>query len=136
MVYDYPVSTLDLLPTFFGAAGGNADALPELDGVNLLPYIQGRKKERPHQTLFWKKETRAVIRDGDWKLIRFPDRPAELYNIEEDISEHNNLAAVHPAKVKAMYKKLFAWELTLERPLWLLKRSYEKFDIDRMDKYR
>ncbi|GAL82355.1 arylsulfatase [Algibacter lectus] len=34
-----------------------------------------------------------------------------------------------------MYKDLFDWELTLERPLWLLKREYEKYDIDRMDKY-
>ncbi len=136
MVYDYPISTLDLLPTFFLAGGGDAGNLKEIDGVDLLPFLKGENKERPHKILYWKKESRGVIRDGDWKLIRFPDRPAELYNIKEDISEHHNLAAHHPEKVKAMFKKLFEWELTLERPLWQLKRSFEKFDIDRMDQYR
>ncbi|MCX2780471.1 sulfatase [Microbulbifer thermotolerans] len=133
--YDFPVSTLDLLPTFYEAAGGEKYA-SVLDGVNLIPYLTGEKRGRPHQTLFWKKETRAVIRDGDWKLIRYPDRPAELYNLAEDIGEQNDLAAVHPQRVRSMFKKLFAWELTLQRPLWLLKRKYEKYDIDRMDQYR
>jgi len=135
-VYEYPISTLDLLPTFFNAAGGNADTLVGVDGVDLLPYLLGENTERPHQTLYWKKENRGVIREGDWKLIRFPDRPAELYNIANDISETNNLAAVFPDKVKEMYKKLFEWELTLERPLWQLQRKYEGAAMKRMDDYR
>ncbi|MDQ9090343.1 sulfatase [Pseudoalteromonas haloplanktis] len=133
--YDYPVSTLDLLPTFYAAAGADKPA-DDVDGVDLLPYLTGENTARPHQTMFWKKENRAVIRDGDWKLIRFPDRPAELYNLADDIGEQNNLAAKYPERVKSMFKSLFSWELTLERPRWLLKRQYEKYDIDRMDKYR
>ena len=86
--------------------------------------------------MFWKKESRAVIRDGDWKLMRFPDRPAELYNLVDDEAEQNNLAASEPERVQQMFKDLFAWELTLERPRWMLKREYEKYDLDRMDKYR
>ena len=136
MVYDYPVSTFDLLPSFVDAAGGNSDTITDLDGVNLLPYLQGEMSGRPHHKLYWKKECRAVIREGDWKLIRFPDRPAELYYLEDDISEHNNLADQYPDKVRDMFKKLFEWELTLERPRWLLQKKYEKFDIDRMDNYR
>lgn len=134
--YDFPVSTFDLLPTFYAAGGGDVKDLKNVDGVNLLPYLKGDKSERPHQSLFWKKETRAAVRNGDWKLIRYSDRPAELYNIEEDISEQNNLAATYPDKVKELFKELYEWELTLERPLWQLKRSFEKYDIDRMDKYR
>lgn len=135
-VYDYPISTLDLLPTFFEAAGGDIDTALQLDGVDLMPYLKGLKKERPHQRLFWKKDTRAVVREGDWKLLRFPDRPAELYKITEDIEEHNNLAGLYPERVRKMYKMIWYWELTLERPRWLLKRQYEKYDIDRMDQYR
>ncbi|MFC2113439.1 sulfatase [Bacteroidota bacterium] len=135
-VYSFPISTMDLLPTFFEAAGGDMNSLKDLDGVSLLPYLKGGDTERPHQVMFWKKDARAVIREGDWKLIRFPDRPAELYNIEEDISEHNDLATEYPDKVKDMFKKLFEWECTLERPAWLLKKEYEKYDIDRMDMYR
>lgn len=135
-VYDYPVSTLDLLPTFFIAAGGDQHLLEDVDGVNLLPFVQGQNNNRPHQTLFWKKQARAAIRDGDWKLIRFPDRPAELYNLKEDERELNNLAHEYPERVRTMYKKIFSWESTLERPRWMLKRKFENVDIDRMDKFR
>ena len=134
--YNYPISTLDLLPTFFHIGGGNVDTLQGLDGVNLMPFILNENTNRPHSTLYWKKETRAAIRDGDWKLLRFPDRPAELYNIKNDISEVNNLVSQHPKKVKALYKKLFEWEKTLERPLWQLQRYYEGKAMERMDKYR
>ena len=134
--YLHPVSTLDLLPTFLSAAGANYDTLSHLDGVDLLPYLNKENVQRPHQQLFWKKYCRAAIRDGDWKLIRFADRPAELYYLPDDISEQNNLAADHPSKVKEMFKSLFKWESTLERARWVLQRKYENYDIDRMDQYR
>jgi arylsulfatase A-like enzyme len=134
--YDFPISTLDLLPTLYSAGGGNSNTLAEIDGVDLFPYLTQKTSERPHNLLFWKKENRAAIRDRDWKLIRYPDRPAELYNIKEDISELNNLALQYPDKVRKMYKELFNWELTLDRPLWQLKREYEGKAMERMDKYR
>nr|WP_320117315.1 sulfatase [uncultured Marinifilum sp.] len=134
--YDYPVSTFDLLPTFVAAAGGNTSKLNNVDGVDLMPYLKKENKNRPHQTLFWKKDCRASVRHGDWKLIRFPDRPAELYNIVKDESEQNDLAAKYPEKVREMYKMIFEWESTLERPRWLLQRKFENVDIDRMDKYK
>ncbi|WP_146516901.1 sulfatase-like hydrolase/transferase [Rubripirellula amarantea] len=134
--YTHPISMLDLLPTFVAAAGGNLSELKPIDGVDLRPFVEGRDNARPHQTLYWKKESRAAIRDGDWKLLRFPDRPAELYNISLDIAESDNLADQHPDKVRAMYEQLFEWELTLVRPQWQLKREYEGAAMKRMDDYR
>ncbi|MBU3020366.1 sulfatase-like hydrolase/transferase [Aestuariibacter sp. A3R04] len=133
--YSHPVSTLDLLPTFFAAAGGKTEALSNTDGVNLLPYVQGVNESAPHEFLYWKKDTRAAIRAGDWKLIRFPDRPAELYHIGDDEREMVNLADENPTLVRQLFKKLFAWESTLERPRWLLQRKFENYDINRMDHY-
>ena len=134
--YNYPISTLDLLPTFINAAGGKIGIEDDIDGVDLLPYLNKNKMGIPHKTLFWKKEVRAAIREGDWKLLRFPDRPAELYNLASDIGEQHNLAAQEPERVKQMFKDFFSWEMTLERPLWLLKRQFEEYDLNRMDKYR
>jgi arylsulfatase A-like enzyme len=134
--YQLPISTLDLVPTFFAAGKGNVDSLLHIDGVDLKPFLTGKNEGRPHQRLFWKKDARAVVRDGDWKLIRYPDRPAELYDLSLDVSEKNNLADVHPELVKKLYKLIFQWESTLERPRWLLQRKYETMDIDRMDAYR
>ncbi|TMM55756.1 sulfatase [Maribacter algarum] len=133
--YNFPISTFDLLPTFFAAAGGNTNDLKEVDGVDLLPYINGQNITRPHETLFWKRDARAAIRKGDWKLIRFPDRPAELFYIPEDESELNDLAAKEPERYRTMYKELFAWEASIERPRWLLKKQFEWQDVQRMDKY-
>lgn len=134
--YHHPVSMLDLLPTFVNVAGGNAAKIKGLDGVDLIPYITGKKQSTPHEVLFWKKENRGVVRMGDWKMLRFPDRPAELYNIAKDESENNNLAYEHPEKVRKMYKLLFEWEGELERPLWQLKRIYETNAMKRMDEHR
>ncbi|SHJ08709.1 sulfatase-like hydrolase/transferase [Pseudozobellia thermophila] len=134
--FEPPISTLDLLPTFVNAAGGDADRIEGLDGVDLLPYITGEKRGRPHKLLYWKKENRGVVREGDWKLLRYPDRPAELYHIAEDEREEHDLASEYPEKVRDLYKKLFAWEGQLERPLWQLKREYEVKAMDRMDRYR
>ncbi|EIJ40725.1 arylsulfatase A family protein [Galbibacter orientalis DSM 19592] len=135
-VYDYPISTLDLLPTFYQIAGGNEKNINDIDGVNLLPFISGKNEARPHETLFWKKEVRGAIRYKDWKLIRYPDRPAELYNLAQDISEVNNLASSNPELVKELYKRFFQWEIGLERPRWMLKHLYEAKAIERIDTYR
>lgn len=134
--YDKPLSSLDLLPTFVNVAGGDASKIVGLDGVDLLPYLSRENSSRPHQTLYWKKENRGTIRDGDWKLLRFPDRPAELYNIEEDPTEEHNLALEHPDRVRELYKKLFAWECELERPMFMLKRLYEQKAAERFDTFR
>ncbi|MDG2280512.1 MAG: sulfatase [Flavicella sp.] len=134
--YKKPVSMLDMLPTFVNRAGGDASKIKGIDGVDLLPYVTGKIKTAPHEMLFWKKENRGVVRQGDWKLIRFPDRPAELYNIEKDISENKNLASKYPKRVREMYKSLFEWEGELERPLWQLKRVYEVNSMIRVDEKR
>ncbi|SHF84240.1 hypothetical protein SAMN03080594_10863 [Arenibacter palladensis] len=42
----------------------------------------------------------------------------------------------YPDKVREMYKMLFNWELTLERPLWQLERKYEGLAAERMDSSR
>ena len=133
--YDLPVSTLDILPTMFSVCGGDLASIQPVDGVNLLPYILNNNKNAPHQFLYWKKENRAAIRHKNWKLLRFPDRPAHLYDIAKDISEQHNLADQHPEIVKKMFKKLFEWEADLERPLWQLDRKWEVRAMERMDAY-
>ena len=47
--YDYPVSALDFLPTALAAASGKQIGESTLDGLNLIPYLNGEKKEAPHK---------------------------------------------------------------------------------------
>lgn len=134
--YDRPVSMLDLLPTFVAVAGGDPDAIEELDGVDLLPFLTGEAAGRPHETLYWKVESRAAIRDGDWKLLRYPDRPAELFDVVSDPGEQRDLAGERPELTKALFRKLFAWEVELERPLFQLDHAAEAWSARRTDEFR
>lgn len=135
-VYEPPLSTLDLIPTFVAAGGGDPAAIEGLDGVDMLPYLTGKKSGRPHQTMHWKMETRAAIRDGNMKLLRYPDRPAELFDLASDPGEQNNLAAAHPEKVRELFQKQFAWEMELQRPLFMLRRAEEGWSARRATQFR
>ena len=110
-VFEHPVSTLDLFPTFAYAAHATLPADRNYDGVNLLPYLTGEKTQRPHETLFWRNGGVKTVRHGDFKLlVNEEDKTTYLYNISEDPSEQHDLSASAPDKVKEL-KELFAnWE--------------------------
>ena len=134
-VYDSPVISFDILATMLDVVNIKARETTPLDGVNLIPYLMGKENGQPHETLFWRENITAAVRDGDWKLIRFPDKPTELYNLSKDISEVNDLAAREPEKVKELYGKLWNWEQELARPLWFLQTKFDKQVIDKGIKY-
>lgn len=92
ITYDAPVSTMDIYPTFCAAAKQPIPTETKLDGVNLLPYINGEIKEIPHQKLFWFRENFGAMRDGDWKLLVKEDN-VSLYNLKKDEKESINLAS-------------------------------------------
>jgi arylsulfatase A-like enzyme len=125
-VYEQPIIQLDILPTCLAAAGTEAAADWRLDGVNLLPYLQGMRSERPHQTFFWRFGEQWAIRHGDFKLVRANDRDAQpprltgpaLFNLASDISEKNDLAASQPEKVAELKGLWDKWNAEQKPPLW------------------
>ncbi|ARN57840.1 sulfatase [Sedimentisphaera salicampi] len=130
--YNYPVSTLDIMPTSLAAAGADKKQINSgkpLDGVNLLPYLQGKNKNRPHETLFWRRAVAGAVRKGDWKLIKAGDNPLLLFNLAEDESETKNLAKKHPEKVKELLKEYKNWEKQLQEPKWREGKKWERNQI-------
>lgn len=113
-----PVSALDICPTFIKAAGGLVSEKDHYTGVDILPYLTDHEKKIPHQTMEWRYTASAAIRDGDWKLIRLPDRLPMLYYLLEDISEQNDVSLVYPDKTKLILKKLGTWEMHLPHDLF------------------
>jgi arylsulfatase A-like enzyme len=67
--YEHPVIQLDILPTALVAAGATIDPAWKLDGVDLMPYLTGRRSDPPHETLFWRFGEQWAVRHGDWKLL-------------------------------------------------------------------
>jgi arylsulfatase A-like enzyme len=113
-----PVSTLDLCPSFIAAAGGTASVPDQYSGVNLLPYLMGERERKPHTAFVWNYTVGTAIREGEWKLIRLPDRLPMLYNLSADIAEQHDISLQNPDKTKLLLQKLGNWELNLPYPLF------------------
>jgi len=112
-VYSQPVITLDVAATA-NALAELPDA-PELDGVNLIPHLTGKKEDAPHETLFWRWLGQSAIRQGKWKYLRADEREY-LFDMETDFEETNNLIQTHPEKAKQLLAKLEEWAATLLPP--------------------
>ena len=117
--YDNPVTSLDIAPTFIELAGGKTPEEKKFDGVNIIPFILGENNSPPHQVLKWRFTISAAIREGDWKLIRLPDRLPMLYHLPTDISEQNNVALENTEKTEEMLKELGQWDVKLPHPVFL-----------------
>jgi arylsulfatase A-like enzyme len=135
-VYADPVIQLDVAPTALAAAGSQVKPEWKLDGVNLMPYLQGKKKA-PHEALFWRFGAQMAVRMGDWKLVKAPGAGAEvaerleaatasgahLYNLAKDAGEQTNLADNEPEKVKRLTAVWTKWNSELEEPRWTPNRG-------------
>ena len=110
-IYTKTVSTLDVAATALDVAG--TEIPEELDGVSLIPFLNGEEEGAPHQSLFWKwtfrTPRRAVVYE-DWKWIKWDDNPAELYSLAGDLEEAKNLATQHPEIVEHIQRLYFEWE--------------------------
>jgi arylsulfatase A-like enzyme len=73
---------------------------PGLDGLSMLPLIEGRPQISRHEYLYWEfheKGFRQAVRTGDWKAVRpGAGQPLELYNLKTDLGEQKNVAGDHP----------------------------------------
>lgn len=91
-VYDSPVSTLDVLPTVLSML--HLPVPPELDGVDLVPFLDGRRTDAPHEALFWRLGTSWAVRRGDLKLVWDRDDGPGLYDLATDPSETTDLGDI------------------------------------------
>lgn len=110
---DSIVQTTDIFPTLIDIAGGNPAAHEDLDGVSLAPILRDNSvlqrgapifAYRAYQDLY------ASVREGPWKLLAYRSGKVNLYHVQQDRYEQDDLAKSKPGKVKALVEKLVAWE--------------------------
>jgi arylsulfatase A-like enzyme len=127
--YESPVIQLDILPTALAAAGTSVKEGGKLDGVDLMPYLLGKKAGIPHDMLYWRLGEQMAIRQGDWKLVRYDPMAdgqknagkataAKLYNLATDIGEAKDLAAQNPEKLKSLQTIWERWNAEQAAPRW------------------
>jgi len=104
VTYRQPVSSLDIFATAAAAAGSAPPA--DVEGVNLIPFLDGTRATAPHTRFYWRQGARTALRQGDWKLVnmqRGPQAPSwELYDLSTDLSEQHDLAADYPEVVERL----------------------------------
>jgi len=111
-----PVIGTDFYPTILQLAGLPLRPQQHVDGVSLVPLLEGGKiAPRP---LFWHYphygnqggEPSSIVRQGDWKLIHYwEDNRNELYYLPDDVGEQHDLAAKEPERTGQLWAELQAW---------------------------
>ncbi len=109
------VAFWDMLPTLTEIAG--APNPLKTDGLSIVPTLMGKGKQQQHPYLYWEfyeEGGRVAARMGRWKAIRQnmaenPHGPIELYDLETDPVEQNNVAAKHP-ELMAQFETIFQKE--------------------------
>jgi arylsulfatase A-like enzyme len=132
-----PITNMDLYPTLLEATGIQKDGL-DLDGDSLIPILT-EKNQLKERGLFWhfpiyleayktgQSETRdplfrtrpgTAMRFGKWKLhYYFEDKEVELYDLDNDISEKNNLAESLPEKREELLAMMKEWWRLTSAPI-------------------
>jgi len=117
-----PITSPDFYPTLLSAAG--LPPLPDqhVDGTNLMPLLTGAG-DFPDRPIFWHYPhygnqggtPGSSVRLGDLKLIEFfEDNRLELYHLQDDPGEHQNLAESEPDLVRALHQQLINWRDSVE----------------------
>jgi len=111
-----PVTGADLFPTILDLADIPLRPKEHADGISLQPLLKGDEIiERP---LFWHYphygnqggEPVSIIRKNNWKLIHYwEDGHVELYDLDADLKEVNDVSAINEEKVNLMKVELMAW---------------------------
>ena len=105
-IIDIMATCVDVAGTTYPASYGGQKITP-LEGQSLAPILRG--DQRKPYTNFWEHEGNRAVRQGKWKLVsRFPDA-WELYDLEADRTEMNNLAGANPSLAKELSSLWDAW---------------------------
>lgn len=111
-IYPEPVSTLDASATAAALAGLTPT---DLDGVNLLPYINN-PDVKPDRALFWKFWRQTAVRRGDWKFLKTGNEGEYLFDMSQDDPEKTNLIDANPQIAAELKQDLTSWAEQLVRP--------------------
>lgn len=110
---------IDFYPTLLDIAdiGEDSEQSPKVDGVSFRLLL-----ENPDRTLdrdlFWHfphyhaggDSPYSAIRSKNWRLVEFhEDGALDLYNLNDDIDESNNLAVSNPEIAGDLHTKLSRW---------------------------
>jgi len=113
-----PILTMDVYPTLLDFAALASPESHRLDGMSLRPVLSGVAGSLGRERVFWHfpcyvggGTPGSAMRQGNWKAVEFFETGAvEIYDLEKDPGERNDLSAAMPDKAKELAEALRAWQ--------------------------
>lgn len=105
---------IDLMPTLLEAAGArypdryDGHDVLAAEGTSLLSVVRG-EEPTDRGPMFWEYARHAAVRQDQWKLVAFRDRPWELYDMRADRTEMHDLSDEKPQKRDALIHMYTRW---------------------------
>ena len=131
--YDPMVSSMDIFYSAISAADITLPDDREYDGVNLLPYLSGDFKDKPHDILFWQRGFSKALRTNEWKLLLNEDSgDTLLYDITLDPFESQDVMDAQKIMAERLLEKHSQWSAELPMPLWPSMVYYQYHDGDKL----
>tara|TARA_Y100000817_G_scaffold289390_1_gene259336 strand:+ start:13320 stop:14729 length:1410 start_codon:yes stop_codon:yes gene_type:complete len=133
--YDKPIIALDIFATVASAAKAEKYIKNKIDGVNLLPYLNGDKNESPHEYLYWKNPDKDidVVRDERYKYLRIKNEEY-VFDLKNDMSEESNIIDSSKPIYNRLKSKFKEWEKDMIDPIFMdlgMGKEYNKLNPDR-----
>ncbi len=106
-----PCMGMDLFPTMMAMAGITTPSDLTIDGVDIMGVMKGEKSNLGRD-LYWRQRKQKAIRSGKWKLVLngANGEAKELFDLETDLAETNNIIAEHTQLANTLETKINAWE--------------------------
>ena len=122
-VSNVPVVTSDIYPTIVDLLDIDvSDRTQPIDGISILPLLDGKMDKRPKGIGFWcpegddiLSETKVAWTDNQYKLYKRGKNKFELYDLDADVSEKTDIASEHADIVKRMKADMEAWQQSVTR---------------------
>ena len=127
--YVFPISALDFYPTLAELAGANLPKNKVLGGKNIWNDVMKNENAREGEMIYALRHregyTDVGVRQDEWKALRVGQKKWQLFNIEEDMGEKNDLSAKHPERLKKMVENTKSWSNKHLQPLWFYNDKTE-----------
>tara|TARA_R110002051_G_scaffold319452_1_gene403537 strand:+ start:7301 stop:8716 length:1416 start_codon:yes stop_codon:yes gene_type:complete len=137
-IYESSIISFDIFATAIANSVKPIKTKNDLDGVDLIPYINGIKKTPPHDYLYWRKfdaDNHALRNNKGDKIVMIKEK-SMLFNLNTDISETNNLIHKQKEVFEHLEETYQNWNSQMLDPIFMGLLQDSKYSKSHPNRYK